>query len=509
MRDLGEYDFYHISRCVRVASLETDTKISDVLDVLSIDYQDIRDHYNVMFESMIKKRKKTDKNIGYFMTIPYIWEDGNRCYLIPEEFPVYNKNGEEIEYNKDSEDQTWLYPPQELGKAKNFFKVAVGSKARCLNSFGNNLRYLGFPVKFLRWERCIIPDKLFESFTLEEGIYFVEDYPRRYDQISSDILKEPIARDYSIMPFQELKEGLANLYYFSSLGVEEEEEFVELGKKLSGKAKKAWEKAKEEEGGGSGWEESWEEGWKEHRKEVKKAKKIEKLSSREKAELKSASIEAVDNQLRKNMPKTYAEYESHFKTFLLYGLGWFSKERKELYKHSKKTKHKITYEEDLELQYGRGFEPGLLTDYIQEQIKETGEKKSTVRAKIIEDANDYIDENSDVIGEMEEFLLNKINDELDDLFFTVYFSKEWTPEMEEEMRKEVAEWIEEVEESEEEEFEESESEDEDFEDIESEESSEEDFEEEESEDIGGGFFDPETESEEPIVYDISSLVRRK
>ena len=400
-----------------------------------------------------RKTKLDDAKIGYFLEIPYIWVPGSyasaeRHYLLPKDSIVFNSREEEMEYDPDSTEQTYLYPTSEMGKVSRFFKVAIGRSLKCLNDYGNNVRYLGFPIKFLQFERCLRPFQIFESFPLEEEPKIVPDYPPRYKNIPSEVQKEPISRDYDTMSFLEIKRGLGNLFYFSSLGIEEEED-----------------------------------------EEFQPPTASEKRAIRESAE------SAVEDLLKENVPK-YRDYENAYKEYLLEKLGWLTEE----------AKTDPNYEDDIASQRDRNVHLELIPEYVDDLVAEkeiqSGQKlkgakkkrmKENLTKQVIDDAESYLySHEKDAVIAMRGFLLKVINETLDELLLIIYLPEELTEEAELKIQEEMRGFL--VDEEEEEEKEEKEEEKEEKE--EEEEEEEEDFELEESEEISLGEDEEEEEKEE-------------
>ena len=386
-----------------------------------------------------KKRKINDKDLGYFVRLPYIWKGGSfntaaRTYLVQEGFPVYNDTGREVEYDFTSKEQTYLQPPSQLGKAKNFFKVVVGHEVPCLNDYGNRLRYLGFPIKFLQFERCIDPLRLFEVFPAESP-RIVKDYPASYDLLPKEILREPITRNYREMSFNDLKQALADLFFMSNLDIGAEED-----------------------------------------------PEAEPMTVAEKNQIKEQAADDVKELLRKNLEE-YAEYERAYKEYILTEMGWFSEEEQD----------NPEYEEDLADQFRRSLDNELIPEYIDDLLDEEIEmgkkykgREKTVRKKelkqqVLTEAEEYLLKTQpDIIEEIRLFLLDEIDETLDELLAIVYLSEEIDPEEEQKILQELRGFIIEDEEEEEEEEEELEEEDE-----EEEEEEDEDEEEEEEEELEG------------------------
>ena len=348
-----------------------------------------------------RKTNLNDVKLGYFVEMPYIWVPGSyktaeRQYLVPEGNVVYNELDKELRYDPDSNEQTYLYPPSEMGKVKNFFKVAIGPSIKCLNEYGNNIRYLGFPIKFLRYKQCLHPLQIFESFPVEEEPKIVPDYPRRYAFLPREIIQEPISRDYDSMSFLDLKDALVNLFYLSNLGVEEEEE------------------------------------------------KMEPLTASEKRALREAAEDNVEYLLRKNIEQ-YKDYEDAYKDFLLEKLGWFTKEAKE----------DPDYEEDLDIQRSRSIELELIPEYVDdllaEEERKTGvklkgakkkKKKEELTKKVKREAESYlVDNQKNVVEAMREFLLDVVNDTLDELLLIIYLPEELPEEDELRIQEELKGFI--------------------------------------------------------------------
>jgi len=392
-----------------------------------------------------KKKKVDDDKLGYYLEIPYIWRPGSystaeRHYLIPEGFAVFNSSNEQREYDPKSTEQAFVYPPSEMGKASQFFMVALGPTLKCLNEYENDIRYLGFPIKFLRYEQCIRPFQIFKSFPLEEEPKIVPDFPIRYKSLPKEILQEPISRDYENLSFSDIKQGLIDLIFFSSLGIEEEEG------------------------------------------EYEPTTAAEKRLIREDAE------HTVDEMLSDNVPE-YQNYKRAYTNYLLDKLGWFSEEAQE-------DDH---YEEDIEIQRERNISLELIPEYVDDLLVEeelgTGvklkgakkkRKKEELTQQVKGEAELYLSSREkEAIAAMRAFLLEQIYIILDDLLLIIYLPEEITPEYEAQIEEELRGFLVEDETDEEEEETDEEETDE-----------EEEYDIEESEEISLGSDEEEEEEDE-------------